>query len=315
MLNSFKFQLNRFTLSRIIDTARTIGVDNQLNDNYLTAFGQTFTSASAPNRYNKSSWWRKINTFLFPKNKLTPHLFRSAKPTVTTVSVLLLYNFACNSAYSSTVFINELHYDNSGSDINEALEIAAISGTNLAGWQLLFYNGLNGTIYKTENLGGTISNQNNGFGVLSFTFSGIQNGPADAFALVDSFGSVVEFISYEGTVTGSVGAALGLTSTDIGIAEDSGSAIGLSLQRIGTGTQSNDFNWVQGDQSFGQINANQEFNAVAAVPLPAGFGLFAGACMGLIGCHRKRAKNRHSQHKPGNTEIVNNNGQLTLLAV
>ena len=32
------------------------------------------------------------------------------------------------------VFVNELHYDNAGTDAGEAIEVAGPAGTDLAGW-------------------------------------------------------------------------------------------------------------------------------------------------------------------------------------
>ena len=37
----------------------------------------------------------------------------------------------------ATVFINELHYDNGGTDAGEAVEIAGPAGTDLTGWSVL----------------------------------------------------------------------------------------------------------------------------------------------------------------------------------
>jgi len=39
------------------------------------------------------------------------------------------------------VFVNELHYDNAGTDAGEAIEVAGPAGTDLAGWSLVLYNG------------------------------------------------------------------------------------------------------------------------------------------------------------------------------
>jgi hypothetical protein len=63
---------------------------------------------------------------------------------------------------------------------------------------------------------------------------GIQNGDPDGIALSQN-GSVIEFLSYDGTFTAANGTAAGLTSTDIGVTEGSSTAAGLSLQRIGDG--------------------------------------------------------------------------------
>ena len=56
----------------------------------------------------------------------------------------------------ASVFINELHYDNSGADTGEAIEIAGSAGTDLNGWSIELYNGNGGTLYNKINLSGTM---------------------------------------------------------------------------------------------------------------------------------------------------------------
>jgi hypothetical protein len=164
---------------------------------------------------------------------------------------------------TSTVFINEIHYDNANTDTGEAIEIAGAAGTNLAGWTILLYNGNGGTVYDTINLTGTIDNEGgSGFGALSFTppAGAVQNGSPDGIALVDNLGNVIQFLSYEGSFTAVGGAANGLVSTDIGVVEDGGTPAGFSLQLTGTGTQYGDFVWTApADDSFGSINVGQTF--------------------------------------------------------
>ncbi|MEN9063587.1 ExeM/NucH family extracellular endonuclease [Ponticoccus litoralis] len=60
--------------------------------------------------------------------------------------------------------------------------------------------------------------------------NGLQNGAPDGIALVND-GTLVEFLSYEGSFTATEGAAAGVTSTDIGVSESSGTPLGFSLQR------------------------------------------------------------------------------------
>lgn len=36
---------------------------------------------------------------------------------------------------AQSVFINEIHYDNAGTDTGEAIEIAGPAGTDLTGWR------------------------------------------------------------------------------------------------------------------------------------------------------------------------------------
>ena len=102
---------------------------------------------------------------------------------------------------TGSVFVNEIHYDNTGTDTGEAIEIAGPAGTNLAGWSAVLYNGSVGSPYNTIALTGTIPNQQAGFGTLFFNFptNGLQNGAPDGLALVDAGSVVVEFLSYEGS--------------------------------------------------------------------------------------------------------------------
>ena len=132
-------------------------------------------------------------------------------------------------AQAQTVFINELHYDNTGADVGEFVEIAGPAGTNLTGWTVEFYNGANGTVYSTLNLSGTIDDEGSGYGALSFLETGIQNGAPDGIALIDNTNTVIQFLSYEGSFTATAGTANGITSTDIGVSEAGTTPVGQSL--------------------------------------------------------------------------------------
>ncbi len=159
------------------------------------------------------------------------------------------------------VFINEIHYDNTGTDTGEAIEVAGPAGTDLAGWSLVLYNGNGGAPYNTTALSDVIANQQGGFGTVAVSYptNGIQNGSPDGIALVDG-SSVVQFLSYEGAFTAVGGPANGLTSTDIGVAESSGAAIGDSLQLVGTGSAYADFTWAAPQPgTFGAVNTGQTF--------------------------------------------------------
>ena len=161
-----------------------------------------------------------------------------------------------------SAFINEIHYDNSGADAGEAIEIAAPAGTSLAGWSLVFYNGTDGRSYATVALSGTVPNQDDGYGTLSFAgpTGGIQNGAPDGVALVNAAGQVIQFLSYEGSFTAANGPAAGMVSTDIGVAEEPAPGAGLSLQLVGSGSSYGDFTWVSAaDDNFGAVNGGQNF--------------------------------------------------------
>lgn len=168
-------------------------------------------------------------------------------------------------SYGQTVFINEIHYDNAGSDVDEAIEIAGPAGTNLSTYSLIAYNGNNGGEYNTLALSGTISDQDNGYGTLFFAFSGLQNGAPDGIALYDG-SAVIQFLSYEGSFTAIDGVASGMTSIDIGVAEI-GTNVGESLQLGGAGTDYSNFAWQESmANTMGSVNTNQDFGGT---PMPS----------------------------------------------
>lgn len=135
------------------------------------------------------------------------------------------------------VFINEIHYENNGADVNEGFEIAGPAGLDLSGYSVVLYNGFGagGSVYDTVNLSGIFTNQQNGFGAVWFSRSGMQNGSSDGLALVSPDGIVLQFLSYEGTTTANDGPANGMTSIDIGVSESNSTLTSESLQMDGNG--------------------------------------------------------------------------------
>ena len=121
------------------------------------------------------------------------------------------------------VRFSEVHYDNFGTDVGEALEIEGPAGTDLTGWQVVLYNGGNGQAYDTRVLTQTIpaTCSPRGVVVLAYEQDGVQNGSPDGFALVNAAGELVEFLSYEGAFTASTGPAAGKTSVNIGVQQSS----------------------------------------------------------------------------------------------
>ncbi|WP_445371331.1 ExeM/NucH family extracellular endonuclease [Methylomonas sp. HW2-6] len=169
---------------------------------------------------------------------------------------------------ATPVFINEIHYDNTGTDTGEAIEIAGPAGTNLSGWSLVLYNGNGGASYNTKALSGVIADQTGtGFGTLSFSYptDGIQNGSPDGIALVNG-STVVQFLTYEGSFTAVGGPAAGKVGVDIGVSESS-VAVGQSLQLKGAGSSYEDFAWTTAAaNSFGNPNAGQTFGGITPPP-------------------------------------------------
>ena len=182
------------------------------------------------------------------------------------------------------IFINELHYDNTGGDVGEFIEIAGTAGTDLSQYQLVLYNGTGGAPYNTIVLSGLIDNEAGGFGAVSFAYpvNGIQNGAPDAIALATTSGIVLQFLSYEGAFVAVGGVANGMMSTDIGVLELGTEPIGQSLQLTGAGQQYSDFTWVGPlVASAGTLNAGQTITPLPGV-IPALFSqmIEAGDCNG-----------------------------------
>ncbi|MCO6486349.1 MAG: hypothetical protein J5I41_11305, partial [Saprospiraceae bacterium] len=171
-------------------------------------------------------------------------------------------NCATGGGGLNVLFINELHYDNTGADVDEFVEVAGTAGQDLTGYSIVWYNGSNGASYGTTNLAGILPDEGMGTGALAFYFAGIQNGAPDGLALVDPSNTVLQFLSYEGAFLATDGPANGIMSTDIGVLEVGNEPIGLSLQLIGTGSDYPDFFWTGPDtQSPGALNDGQEFGA------------------------------------------------------
>jgi predicted extracellular nuclease len=174
-----------------------------------------------------------------------------------------------SGASAQSVFINEIHYDNSGTDTGEFVEVAGTAGTDLSGWSLVFYNGSGGSSYRTSTLSDVLADDTGtgfGFSVVNLPTNGIQNGSPDGIALVNG-STVVEFISYEGSFTAVDGPANGMTSTDIGVSETSGTDAGFSLQLTGTGFTAGDFIWAAPTvETKGAANNGQTFSAPVDTP-------------------------------------------------
>jgi len=162
---------------------------------------------------------------------------------------------------SQTVFINEIHYDNSGGDVNEGWEIAGPAGTDLSCYDIILYNGGNNLQYNTITLSGLIDDEGCGYGAVWFSQASIQNGGPDGIALYNTCTStLVQFLSYEGSFTAGDGVANGVTSTNIGVVESGSTLTTESLQLTGNGTVYTDFAWQSPMASTnGSINTGQDF--------------------------------------------------------
>ncbi len=126
--------------------------------------------------------------------------------------------------------INEIHYDNDGSDVGEFVEIRTNTGADVSDMVLELYNGNNGEVYNSSTLSAITPTTDGTYDYYVVSISGIQNGAPDGVALSNA-NVVTEFLSYEGIFTATNGIANGVTSTDIGVSETSSTSVGFSLQR------------------------------------------------------------------------------------
>lgn len=180
------------------------------------------------------------------------------------------------ASFGQSVFINEIHYDDASTDSGEGVEIAGPAGTDLSTYTIIAYNGssTSGAPYSTTNLTGTIDDEGSGYGAVWFPIVGLQNGAPDGISL-DNGGTLVQFLSYEGTFTGVGGPADSVLSTDIGVSE-TGTVEGSSLQLTGAGLTYNNFSWAtEATATPGTINTGQTFGT----PVPT-IALFDGPASG-----------------------------------
>lgn len=185
---------------------------------------------------------------------------------LTPLSLACLLVIATSPARAD-VFINELHYDDStpAGDVGEAIEVVATAGEDLSGYRLYLYNGSTpsaAAVYANNAVpAGTASCGSARLATVNYPTNGLQNGPNDGIALVDASGKVVQFLSYEGTITAAGGPAAGLTSQNLPVSETNSTAPGTSLQLTGTGSQYAHFTWAESaGQTFGACNPGQTFS-------------------------------------------------------
>ena len=183
------------------------------------------------------------------------------------IIVLLVTQPVLFAQSDSDLWINEMHYDNIGSDTGEFIEIVVQANFNdLDGIGITLYNGNPaGSLGSYRSYSFSDLNKGDTQGSITVYYldlpsNGIQNGSPDGLSL-DVNGALIQFLSYEGTFTASDGPAQGITSIDIGV-EQSGVEPGSSVSLSGTGTSYSDFQWSNNDvNSKGSVNKNQTIKA------------------------------------------------------
>jgi hypothetical protein len=197
-------------------------------------------------------------------------------------------------ALGSKPWINELHYDNAGTDVAEFVEIAVPTGfAESAAVRLTLYNGGDGRPYGSPH---TLDTFNEGQTADGFTLywkaiSGLQNGAPDGMAL-DIGGAPVDFISYEGSFAASAGPAVGWNSRDLGVFEPDTNPSGGALGGTGIGDSGEDFLWqALAESSPGQWNSGQ---FVVPEPRPTALILVLAAGLTLTHWRRRHGSRPHS---------------------
>lgn len=182
--------------------------------------------------------------------------------------ILLALTIICASGLSAQdVYINEVDYDQPGTDNAEFIELVGLGGTSLDGYEIILVNGANGAEYNSITLDGFFipDDDINGFGFFvigpltgvanvdytptNWDTDEIQNGGSDGI-LLKLNGLVVDGISYEGVISNNSDFTSGMAIS----ATENNSEPNLSLGRILLG--------------FDDSNQDQFFSASAASPSP-----------------------------------------------
>lgn len=180
---------------------------------------------------------------------------------------------------SAEVFLNEFHYDNSGVDSGEFIELVVAPGFEANGGRLsdievILYNGNPTQLspYATIPLTtfDNFSSPTDSNGYLIFTEAiSLQNGPDGIAIVID--GTVTQFLSYEGIFTPAEGPATGIPSVDVGVAQNPVHAIGFgSIGLTGAGVDSSSLTWTRFGETVaftpGQPNPGQSFTGATPSP-------------------------------------------------
>lgn len=183
------------------------------------------------------------------------------------------------TGFSQNAWINEVHYDNTGTDVDEFIEVVIQNpgSYSLADFAVVLYNGNNGASYDTKTLDlFTVGVTTNGYTFYHYNYTAnggsIQNGAPDGMALSYQTSLISgQWLSYEGTFAATDGPASGLTSVDIGVAEVGTTPVGQSLQLTGSGAGYSEFAWLPpATATPGQLNNGQSLGG-APMPEPSNY--------------------------------------------
>jgi hypothetical protein len=209
---------------------------------------------------------------------------------------------SATSTYAA-VMINEIDYDQPGSDTAEFIELfnSNLNSVSLDGYSLDLINGSSGSIYSTYDLSG-LSISAHGYLVLCdntaavancdhdiASSSWIQNGGADGDAIALTLaGALVDAVTYENT-----GSYLGYYAEGNSFTTDDSNSIIMSIARLPNGFDSNfnagDFGSACITPGSANISGTGDCSiSVSPVPVPAAVWLFGSGLVGLIGIGRRK---------------------------
>jgi hypothetical protein len=201
---------------------------------------------------------------------------------------------------NAAVIINEIDYDQPGTDTAEFIELfnSGTSDISLQDYSVDLINGSNSTSYRNIDLSG-FSISASGYFVIcgdaslvancdySFTTTSgwMQNGAPDAVALYET-GKLLDSLSYEGAIQPyQEGSVLTFADSNTDIA---------SLSRIPNGLDGDDngLDFQSGCITPGTANiaglGDCSVSQVSAVPVPAAAWLFASGMLGMVGFARRK---------------------------
>lgn len=168
----------------------------------------------------------------------------------------------CSEEEADSLVINEIDYDQPGSDLAEFVEIKNVSDSsiNLDSYELRFFNGSDDSLYQTIFMPDYDLAPGDYYVLCSddttvencdlVTYAAIQNGSPDAVALyyVNDGDTLIDTVSYEGDVTGYTETA--------GAPEDDGTEMGLSRYPDGQDTDDNSTDFVLACLTPGETNTD-----------------------------------------------------------
>jgi Lamin Tail Domain len=220
------------------------------------------------------------------------------KLTVSLRSVFFLFGLFSFSTSHAALVINEIDYDQPGTDSAEFVELFNNGSGPLAldGYHLDLINGGDSSVYGSFDLSG-MSIDAGGYLVIcgdSFIVARcnlgslpatnlIQNGAPDGVALFNDT-VLLDSLSYEGAIaTYTEGSATTVVDSNV---------FDMSLARIPNGVDTNDnlADFVSGCLTPGSANIAGTGNCtVNPVPVPAAVWLFGSGLLGLVGIAKKSA--------------------------